>query len=73
MVDPAHMVAIMQKVTDKIARQGKAVVVGRGAPGFFPDRNHTFHVFLYTPREEKIRRLVANDKNESDAALVAAQ
>ena len=47
--------------------------MGRGAPGFFRDRNDTFDVFLYAPREEKIgRRLVANDKNESDAALVEA-
>ncbi len=71
-VDPAHMVATMQKVIDKIAREGNAVVVGRGAPGFFRDRDDTFHVFLYAPREEKIRRLISNGKSESDASLVEA-
>jgi cytidylate kinase len=71
-VDPAHMVAVMQKVTDKIAREGNAVVLGRGAPGFFRDRDDTFHVFLYAPREEKVQRLIANGKKESDAALVEA-
>ena len=67
---PAEMVAAMQRVTDKIARAGNAVVVGRGAPGFFQDRSDTFHIFLYAPREERIRRLVANGKSESDAGLI---
>jgi cytidylate kinase len=71
-VDAARMVAIMQKVSDKIAREGNAVVVGRGAPGFFQDRNDTFHVFLYATREERIRRLIANGKSASDADLVEA-
>jgi cytidylate kinase len=71
-VDPAHMVATMQKVIDKIAKEGNAVVVGRGAPGFFRERDDTFHVFLYAPREEKIRRLISNGKSESDASLVEA-
>lgn len=71
-MDPAHMLAIMQRVSDKIAREGNAVVVGRGAPGFFQNRNDTFRVFLYAPREERIRHLIANGKSESDAALVEA-
>jgi cytidylate kinase len=71
-VDAAHMVAVMQKVSDKIAREGNAVVVGRGAPGFFQDRDDTFHVFLYASREERVRRLIANGKSASDAALVEA-
>ena len=71
-LDPAHMVEIMQKVSNKIAREGNAVVVGRGAPGFFQDRNDTFRVFFYGPREERIRRLIANGKSESEAALVEA-
>jgi cytidylate kinase len=71
-VDAARMVAIMQKVSDKIAREGNAVVVGRGAPGFFQNRSDTFHVFLYATREERIRRLVANGKSASDADLVEA-
>lgn len=71
-LDPAHMVAVMQRVSDKIAREGNAVVVGRGAPGFFQHRQDTFRVFLYAPREERIRHLIANGESESDAALVEA-
>jgi hypothetical protein len=71
-VDPVQMVAIMQKVCDKIAREGNAIILGRGAPGFLQDRNDTFHVFLYAPREERIRRLIENGKSESEADLVEA-
>jgi cytidylate kinase len=71
-VDPVQMVAIMQKVCDKIAREGNAIVLGRGAPGFLQDRDDTFHVFFYAPREERIRRLIANGKSESETGLVEA-
>lgn len=71
-VDPDGMVVIMQKVSEKIAREGNAIVVGRGAPGFLQDRNDAFHVFFYASRSERIRRLLANGKSESDAELVEA-
>jgi Cytidylate kinase-like family len=71
-VDAAHMVAIMRRVSDRIAREGNAVVVGRGAPGFFQNRHDTFHIFLYASREERIRRLIANGKSESEVDIVEA-
>jgi cytidylate kinase len=71
-VDPAQMIEVMQKVTNKIAHEGNAVVVGRGAPGFFQDRNDTFRIFFYGPREERIRRLIANGKSEAEVPLVEA-
>jgi cytidylate kinase len=33
------------------------VIVGRGAPYFLRERCDTFHVFLYAPRAEKLRRI----------------
>jgi Cytidylate kinase-like family len=71
-VDAAHMVAIMQRVSDRIAREGNAVVLGRGAPGFFQNRNDTFHIFLYAPRGERIRRLIAHGRSAADADVVEA-
>jgi hypothetical protein len=71
-VDAAHMVAIMHRVSDRIAREGNAIVVGRGAPGFFQNRHDTFHVFLYASRAERIRRLIANGKSEADVDIVEA-
>jgi len=51
------MVSMMQDVTDRIAGEGNAVVVGRGAPYFLRERPDAIYVFLYAPREEKLRRL----------------
>ena len=58
--DADCMVRMMENITARIAEEGNAVVVGRGAPYFLRLRDDTFRVFLYAPREEKIRRLVAS-------------
>jgi len=65
--DADCMVSMMQRITAKIASEGNAVVVGRGAPYFFRDRADTFPVFLYAPRAEKMRRLLAEGKSEEEA------
>jgi cytidylate kinase len=65
--DADCMVAMMEKIAEKIAQEGNAVVVGRGAPYFLRGRSDTFHVFLYAPREEKIRRLMADGQSKSEA------
>jgi cytidylate kinase len=66
--DADCMVRMMEDITAKIAAEGNAVVVGRGAPYFLRDREDTFRVFLYAPRPEKIRRLVVSGSSESEAA-----
>jgi cytidylate kinase len=55
--DTDRMTSMMQEITAKIAREGNAVVVGRGAPFFLRQHPDAFHVFLYAPRAEKIRRI----------------
>ena len=65
--DADCMVAMMERITAKIAQEGNAVVVGRGAPYFLRDREDTFHVFLYAPRAEKIRRIMADGGSRQDA------
>jgi cytidylate kinase len=65
--DADCMVAMMERITAKIAREGNAVVVGRGAPYFLRDRDDTFHVFLFAPHAEKIRRIVADGCSEKEA------
>jgi cytidylate kinase len=65
--DADCMVKMMEGITAKIAQEGNAVVVGRGAPYFLRERSDTFRVFLYAPRPEKIRRLVANGTDQSEA------
>jgi cytidylate kinase len=65
--DTDRMVAMMEQITNRIAEQGNAVVVGRGAPYFLRERADAFHVFLYAPRAEKIRRLRADGASVSEA------
>jgi cytidylate kinase len=65
--DTDRMTSMMQEITSRIAEQGNAVVVGRGAPFFLRESPDAFHVFLYAPRAEKIRRLRAEGFSESEA------
>jgi cytidylate kinase len=65
--DTDRMVSMMEEITERIAHEGNAVVVGRGAPYFLRERSDAFHVFLYAPRAEKVRRLRAGGSSESDA------
>jgi cytidylate kinase len=65
------MMAMMEEITAKIAQEGSAIVVGRGAPYFLREHPDAFHVFLYAPRAEKVRRLVRDGAKQSEAeALV---
>jgi cytidylate kinase len=65
--DADCMVRMMQSITERIAVEGSAVVVGRGAPYFLRERGDTFRVFLYAPRDEKLRRIVAGGISAKEA------
>jgi cytidylate kinase len=65
--DTDRMVSMMQDIMDGIAKEGNAVIVGRGAPYFLRDHADAFHVFLYAPRSEKIRRTMAEGHSLEDA------
>jgi cytidylate kinase len=65
--DTDRMVAMMEEITSAIAIEGDAVIVGRGSPFFLRQREDTFRVFTYAPRDEKIRRLLEMGKNRAEA------
>lgn len=65
--DADCMVEMVQQVLQGAAQEGNCVIVGRGAPYFLRERCDAFHVFLYAPRAEKIRRLQANGKTLEEA------
>ncbi len=65
--DADCMVSMMERIAGKIAAEGNAVVVGRGAPYFLREREDTFRVFLYAPRDEKIRRILADGASQEEA------
>jgi cytidylate kinase len=65
--DADCMVTMMDSLAARIAKEGNAVVVGRGSPYFMRDREDTFSVFVYADRNEKIRRLVESGKSSPEA------
>lgn len=67
MFDADCMVTMMETAALKIAAEGNSILVGRGAPYFLRKHNDAFHVFLYAPRSEKLRRLLASGKDIREA------
>ena len=65
--DSDRMVSLMEQVAPRIAEEGNAVVVGRGAPYFLREQPDAFHVFLYAPRAEKLRRLLEDECTKAEA------
>jgi hypothetical protein len=67
LVDSEKIVKLSQRVVLHAAEKGNCVIVGRGSQLFLSNRPDTFRVFLYAPREDKVRRLRARGKSEADA------
>ena len=65
--DTDVMMSMMAQISTKIAEEGNAVVVGRGSPFFLRDHPDAFHVFLYAPRAEKVRRLIGDGSSSKEA------
>ena len=67
LVDSDTILKMTERVVHHAAKTGGSVIVGRGSQYFLQDRDDTLRVFLYAPRENKVRRLIARDKNETEA------
>lgn len=67
LVDSETILKTTQRVVEHVAEKGNCVIVGRGSQQFLKDRQDTLRVFLYAPREDKVRRLLARGKSEQDA------
>ena len=65
--DTDRFVTVGQQVMQKIADAGNCVIVGRGAPYFLRQHADAFHVFLYAPHAEKLRRLLRLGKSQKEA------
>jgi cytidylate kinase len=53
-----------QKVVSEAADAGNCVIVGRGSAYYLGDRTDAFHVFIYAPFQDKVRRLQAAGNSE---------
>ena len=71
--DADQMVAMLQDVIEDVASRGNCVIVGRGAPYILRNHADAFHVFIYAPRDEKIRRIKTLGKTEKEAAQLVAE
>jgi cytidylate kinase len=71
LVDADCIREVAQRVVLAAAGQGNAVIVGRGSAYHLHDHADAFHVFVYAPFEEKVRRLEAKGKSKSEAAELA--
>jgi cytidylate kinase len=67
LVDSECIIKFTERVVLGAAETGKCVMVGRGSQHFLRDREDTLRVFLYAPREDKVRRLLSRGKNEKEA------
>jgi cytidylate kinase len=67
LVDSETIVTITRRVVEQAAKDGNVVIVGRGSQLFLQDQPETLRVFLFAPRENKVRRLVARGKSEKEA------
>ncbi len=66
-VDSENILKITQRVVQHAAESGNSVIVGRGSQQFLKSRSDTLRLFLYAPRQDKVRRLVARGKREHEA------
>jgi cytidylate kinase len=67
LADAETIRGVSEKVVRKAASEGNAVIVGRGSAYYLRDQADTFHVFIYAPFEEKVRRLQQGGKTEAEA------
>jgi len=67
LVDSETILRITRRVVEHAAQSGNCVIVGRGAQQFLKNRPDTLRMFLYAPREDKIRRLLTRGKSEKEA------
>ena len=67
LVDSETILRTTRRVVEHAAEHGNCVIVGRGSQQFLKNRPDTLRVFLYAPREDKVRRLLARGKSEKEA------
>lgn len=67
LVDSETILKATRRVVEHAAEHGNCVIVGRGSQQFLKNRPDTLRLFLYAPREDKVRRLLARGKGEKEA------
>jgi cytidylate kinase len=71
MVDTECVREVVRKLLPEIADMGNCVIVGRGSAYYLGGRSDAFHVFVYAPFKERVRRLQASGTTEKEAIELA--
>jgi shikimate kinase len=71
LVDTEGVREVVQKLLPEIVQEGSCVIVGRGSSYYLSTRPDVFHVFVYAPFEERVRRLRSTGKSEQEAIDLA--
>jgi cytidylate kinase len=66
-VDSESILKMTERVVRDAAGAGNCVIVGRGSQHFFANDPSALRVFLYAPREDKVRRVIARGKSQEEA------
>jgi cytidylate kinase len=65
----------IRRITEQIVKaagsEGNCVIVGRGSAYYLHDLPDAFHIFIYAPFDEKVRRLQQEGKSEEEAIHLA--
>lgn len=67
-VDDARLLHMTRTIVEDIAREGRAIIVGRGGNHILARRPRTLHVFIFAPLEARVQRVIRMEKlTRSDA------
>jgi len=71
--DADTMASLSQRMIEEAADIGNCVIVGRASQCILQQRSDAFHVFIYAPRAERLRRVRSRhaSRAEAEAALEA--
>src|SRR5271167_1096450 len=67
MADTDCVREVAERVVKRAAEAGECVIVGRGSAYYLQTRKDAFHVFIFAPLDEKVRRLEVAGKSEREA------
>jgi cytidylate kinase len=71
MADTDCVREVAERIVKRAAEEGQCVIVGRGSAHYLRTRRDAFHVFVFAPLDEKVRRLEAQGKTEREAIELA--
>src|SRR5208337_4059447 len=67
--DADTMASLSQRVIEEAAGIGNCVIVGRASQCILQEKSDAFHVFIYAPRAERLRRVRSRHANRAEAEL----